>query len=256
MLHFGYQGGRLSVAAIAARAGLDHRTVYYRLHRGWSVARTLAAPKRGLAGERVQAICLRCGCVTERTPAVARKRKFCSARCANEFRHWGARKVQTRARCKYCHKYLRVLPSQGRKLFCSAQCLGRSRVGSRSASWRGGVTHDGAHWKRLVRKAAGYQCALCGKRCSRRRTRDGKLTWRLHVHHWIPRELGGDHSEANLVPLCPRCHGRAEAAFYVLLAKRVGVQGLVAAREKLKRALLRSTNHRVRYATILERRST
>lgn len=56
-----------------------------------------------------------------------------------------------------------------------------------------------ARWQ-AARQAAlrrdGYRCADCG------RADDGAL----HVHHVVPRDLGGEDDLANLVVLCPGCH--------------------------------------------------
>lgn len=35
-------------------------------------------------------------------------------------------------------------------------------------------------------------------------------SWRLERHHLVPRSLGGDDIDDNIVPLCPGCHGLFE----------------------------------------------
>jgi hypothetical protein len=58
-----------------------------------------------------------------------------------------------------------------------------------------------AEWKRLRRRKLG-PCRVCG-------------TWsRISLHHLVGRDLGGDDTEDNLVPLCGSgttlCHGKVE----------------------------------------------
>ncbi len=48
----------------------------------------------------------------------------------------------------------------------------------------------------IIRGASGFRCAWCGKYLTER-------------HHIKPLYLGGDHSEDNLVLLCPDCHSEA-----------------------------------------------
>lgn len=52
--------------------------------------------------------------------------------------------------------------------------------------------------KEYVRKRDGYKCAVCG------------FDQQLEVHHKIPRRLGGQNDEDNLVTLCTSCHRAIE----------------------------------------------
>ena len=49
-----------------------------------------------------------------------------------------------------------------------------------------------------VRKRDNYRCVVCNEESY------------LHVHHKIPRNLGGIHHKHNLVTLCASCHGVIE----------------------------------------------
>jgi 5-methylcytosine-specific restriction endonuclease McrA len=49
--------------------------------------------------------------------------------------------------------------------------------------------------------AAEGECRAC------RSTRRGEAWWyRLQRHHLVPRSLGGDDVDDNIIPLCPPCH--------------------------------------------------
>lgn len=52
-----------------------------------------------------------------------------------------------------------------------------------------------------------YRCVNCG-RGKGEKYKSGKEIV-LHVHHIVPRELGGRDSEENLVTLCDLCHAKA-----------------------------------------------
>lgn len=52
--------------------------------------------------------------------------------------------------------------------------------------------------KEKILKRDNYRCHLCN------------ATTNLHVHHILPRCLGGGHDDENLVTLCAKCHGIVE----------------------------------------------
>lgn len=63
---------------------------------------------------------------------------------------------------------------------------------------------DPADWgerRKLVHRRDGWRCVRCGIRVSLRY---------CHIHHLVPRNLGGDHGFQNLVTLCKSCHTCAE----------------------------------------------
>ena len=49
-----------------------------------------------------------------------------------------------------------------------------------------------------------------GKRAPLHVSDDGKEIF-FHIHHIIPRQLGGDHGASNLELLCPSCHSKKDA---------------------------------------------
>ncbi len=68
-----------------------------------------------------------------------------------------------------------------------------------------------AHWQQsreIVLDRDGHNCCDCG-------TREG-----LHVHHRIPRALGGSDEPANLVTLCAGCHAVRHPNLQASLARR------------------------------------
>lgn len=63
---------------------------------------------------------------------------------------------------------------------------------------------DPADWeerRKLVHRRDGGRCVRCGVRVSLRY---------CHIHHLVPRGLGGDHGFQNLVTLCRSCHTFAD----------------------------------------------
>lgn len=59
--------------------------------------------------------------------------------------------------------------------------------------------------RRLVNRRAGQVKVAAEGQCRSCRNRYG-----LERHHLVPRSLGGDDVEANIVPLCQDCHGTFE----------------------------------------------
>lgn len=57
------------------------------------------------------------------------------------------------------------------------------------------VRANSAAWKKLHADCWG-PCLICGD------------TWRVELHHLVPRAQGGDDIKANLVPLCAEHHRR------------------------------------------------
>lgn len=71
-----------------------------------------------------------------------------------------------------------------------------------------------ASWRRKRREVLardGWRCRDCGKSI---RDRDA------HVHHKLPRALGGTDIEENLISLCARCHSLKHANLHVGLGER------------------------------------
>jgi len=40
---------------------------------------------------------------------------------------------------------------------------------------------------------------------------NGRIFGRIHLHHVVPRDLGGDDVADNIAPLCPDCHAQVTA---------------------------------------------
>jgi HNH endonuclease len=65
----------------------------------------------------------------------------------------------------------------------------------------------------------GYRCVVCG-----RRPKD-HLDLELHVHHVVPRRLGGPTAEENLVTLCGTCHKGLDPDFQPMLREIADLPG-------------------------------
>ncbi len=57
-------------------------------------------------------------------------------------------------------------------------------------------------WQAIIAAKQG-PCRICGAEAS-----NGRLHGHIHLHHIVPRDLGGDDLPDNIVPLCPDCHDR------------------------------------------------
>jgi ATP-dependent DNA helicase RecQ len=69
-----------------------------------------------------------------------------------------------------------------------------------------------ANWNTIrtfVLKRDGYRCVECG------------ASQNLHVHHLVPRHLGGSDEPANLITLCAGCHATRHPTLQVKLARRL-----------------------------------
>lgn len=79
---------------------------------------------------------------------------------------------------------------------------GRFRSGPQHPRWKGGrYPYYGEDWfqkRRQTLERDNYRCKICGS------------TKKLHVHHIIPRRLGGNNELSNLITLCAACHERLE----------------------------------------------
>ncbi len=90
------------------------------------------------------------------------------------------------------------------------------RMGKRSKNIRHNMT--GRHsdltdlvWqntRKVILERDGYKCVICG------------VSEGLHVHHLIPRHLGGTDEPANLITLCAACHASRHTNLQVSLSRR------------------------------------
>ncbi len=53
-------------------------------------------------------------------------------------------------------------------------------------------------WQAIIEAKRG-PCRVCGNA-------PGRESARVEYHHLVPRDLGGDDTADNIVPLCPSCH--------------------------------------------------
>ena len=67
-------------------------------------------------------------------------------------------------------------------------------------------------YRRKVASAKAWQKTSDEKRGPCRVCNDpgsnGRLYGKVHLHHIVPRDRGGDDTAANVLPLCPACHDR------------------------------------------------
>ena len=165
-----------------------------------------AAKLRGIArasrvGQRrptLLATCVQCGKAfpTTNSATSRAKRRYCSVACKMLF--CGVQRT-----CKGCGREFRALKSRiagiarnnSSSNFCSRQCY---------EDWLckpDRVTGRGSQWHTIRRRvlARAPFCARCG------------TTRRLDVHHIVPFRMTHDNREANLIPLCKRCHKLVES---------------------------------------------
>lgn len=215
--------------------------------------------------------CRGCG---KRFDATRRHQSYCTQRCsaAHTGRLRAARTKRCVKTCVGCGKRMSLIPSRWtRRRFCSLTCS--ARKGPANPSWRGGVSGNGAYWKRLARMRDGGQCRLCGRQGRKFKlsgARAGVRVGSLHGHHLIPRDLGGSDALPNLMSLCYRgCHSDVERLFFELLVTKVGwktlravrasvIKRVNAARRAGSRLKVRASRRRssIRAACFFEKRAT
>lgn len=131
--------------------------------------------------------CRRCGEIF--TSKRSRRAKYCGTAC---------RRNGVTLKCATCDTAFQVRKSHAESArFCSRACC------SESLKDKTGLRRFGALWNesREAALAANPFCACCGRLS------------KLHVHHIIPFRLWPTHHQANLIPLCGRCHETVEMMF-------------------------------------------
>ena len=132
-------------------------------------------------------------------------KKFCSWQCYS----LAHKKPILSFKCPACGRIFRAKqPAQGKRRFCSTGCAARFSSsaarerfkGENNPRWHGGTSlypnHAELKKARLrVLQAAGYRCELCGGMAVQTHHRNGNKA---------------DHQEANLAPVCFKCHGLLE----------------------------------------------
>lgn len=130
------------------------------------------------------------------------RQKFCSVKCASR-----SRKKEDVVYCNQCSKEFLITPARkfdGEGRFCTTVCkkmFYRFRDNDTSENFR-----QKSFWTKQVRPRVvlrdNYSCQSCGIK--------SPLGRRLHVHHILPRWLGGTNELSNLITLCISCHALAE----------------------------------------------
>jgi len=161
--------------------------------------------------DRVVRFCGYCGDVF--TPVRSRKQEaqYCSIECHNNAQFDG---MEIRE-CEICGEDVEVLKGTRRhgrgRVYCSNECVGKGNRGKGNGSYNGGSqafsnnlrAHLGPKsWDRYKREAKerhGNECYMCEEEI------------KIHIHHIIPLSAGGTNHIDNLIPLCPKCHGKAES---------------------------------------------
>jgi 5-methylcytosine-specific restriction endonuclease McrA len=175
--------------------------------------------KRGHNYDRVPVQCATCGATFEVERGRVGKARYCSYACMGA----GQREPKIRKICPVCGKSFEVWPSHERVRYCSHKCHGFAARGEKHPLWKGGrFPFYGSDWhevRQRIRDRDGYRCQVCG-------VPESQLTYRLHVHHIIPRgDFNGDLAAANdptnLISLCRACHRRAESGTVILRPKLV-----------------------------------
>lgn len=150
---------------------------------------------------RLRSVCAGCGMEFFTTPSA--QQRYCTRACMHQ-----AKRVQRV--CAHCGRGFEVARSvvSGRTnsvgRYCSRTCYHRQLCRTERVSGRG------SRWGRIRREAIRRTsfCALCG------------TMRRLDVHHIVPYRLTHDNSPGNLIPLCKKCHKKAETVFIDLEATR------------------------------------
>lgn len=103
--------------------------------------------------------------------------------------------------CTQCGKVYHS-PTNRVSRFCSVACRAEARTRPYSAHPKS----RGSRWPQIsrdIRARDNHTCQHCNA-----------SSVRLHVHHIVPWGISHDSSPKNLVTLCTRCHGKAEAQYW------------------------------------------
>ena len=172
--------------------------------------------------ERVKMECVVCGGEYEVIPSRVENSNCCSAACRGELvselnggenhHSWS----RTTYECKQCGGEFSVPECESYRLFCGQDCsaewYSENNYGPAHPLWKGGEKLSEALRKSLgpkswssirsdVVEGCDNTCKMCGERPPRRN---------VDVHHIIPVNSGGTNGEWCLMPLCQKCHKKAE----------------------------------------------
>ncbi len=149
------------------------------------------------------------------------KNKFHSAECRNKWQSTQKKGENVRCANPKCKNEFYRRASRPERKYCSMDCAKtdpaywqkvgdtRKKRYQRNWEWEGWKEKrtDRAFWDPIaaaVREKDRHQCQGCGSKWKRGEKR-------YHVHHIIPRSLGGYDEFWNLITLCPSCHRKADA---------------------------------------------
>ena len=165
--------------------------------------------------------CSGCGRIFETSRKKTGKRKYHSKTCRNEnqgkFQKKGTLETCANPNCE--NEFYRKKSRKDRK-YCSMNCAKsdpnywkkvsetQKEQSKRDWEWAGwdDWRTDRQVWDpiaRRIRNGDNRVCQSCDKKWKR-----GMRTF--HVHHILPRRLGGPDEDWNLITLCPSCHARTE----------------------------------------------
>lgn len=109
--------------------------------------------------------------------------------------------------CNQCGNSFEVIPSKkisGEGRFCTISC--KNLYFKFRSNYIGNNLRHMSFWRKDIRPKVlsrdKYSCQHCGKLSN--------LGKKLHVHHILPRWLGGTNELENLITLCNPCHALAE----------------------------------------------
>lgn len=131
--------------------------------------------------------------------------RFCSHECREEFYKYDleGNEINPNRVCPECDKQFTVRRDEirrGKGIYCSDKC----KYDSMKCLYGENDIHfySSSEWSKLklkCRKQYDYTCQICGVRQKS-----------IHVHHMIPRRIGGPDELGNLITLCQPCHIKTE----------------------------------------------
>lgn len=156
-------------------------------------------------------------CGNEFEHEASREAKYCSKKC------WNIRNPKVNKSCKQCKQYF-LSYEKDNKEFCNKDCYSKwqgenfkpsifmkkkaieANSGYNHYNWKGGNTvyfnsecRDWQTIRKEIYKRDNFECQRCGKHGGR-----------LECHHIVPYRISKDHSDENLITLCPKCHKKIE----------------------------------------------
>lgn len=142
--------------------------------------------------------------------------RFCSLTCRDEFYKYDldGNEINTNRICPECREPFTVRRDEirrGKGIYCSDKC----KYEAKKCTYGENDSHfySSSEWKKLklaCRKQYDYTCQMCGIKHKS-----------VHVHHIIPRRIGGPDELNNLITLCESCHVKTEWLLRKALKKQL-----------------------------------